>query len=158
MARRITGRRDPHRLCRHRGYQLSCEEFDEIAARAGNCCEICRRPAALEYHKVLYIDHDHEFGPWAVRGLLCLRCNVSVDATWSRLDRAVVGAYMAGAWYIGRLREAGLPADPPLRRPSLFWVDGRYVSQMVPAWSTDNRRPWVVESGKVRPRLSPRAA
>ena len=52
-------------------YELTVEQFEEMAAVQGGCCAICGdRP------KRLHADHDHETG--AVRGLLCFKCNAAI--------------------------------------------------------------------------------
>jgi hypothetical protein len=51
-------------------YGLTAEGYDDLLARQGGKCAICRgRPKS----KRLAVDHDHKTG--AVRGLLCSRCN-----------------------------------------------------------------------------------
>lgn len=51
-------------------FGLTAEEYEDLLARQGGVCAICRqRPVS----KRLAVDHDHQTG--AVRGLLCSRCN-----------------------------------------------------------------------------------
>lgn len=57
--------------CRHATYRMTCEEFGRLVDRSRGACEICHRRV-----KKLYIDHDHDIGVWAVRGLVCPSCNV----------------------------------------------------------------------------------
>ncbi|NGZ94920.1 MAG: hypothetical protein CV089_02095 [Nitrospira sp. WS110] len=54
-----------HRLKR---YALSPDDYAALVAYQGGKCAICGHTATV-------IDHSHGFGK-AVRGLLCLRCNV----------------------------------------------------------------------------------
>lgn len=57
-------------LVRH--YGITLDEWESMfAAQAGNCA-ICRDPLAEGKHT--HVDHDHETG--AVRGLLCVHCNL----------------------------------------------------------------------------------
>ncbi|HCT80182.1 MAG TPA: recombinase [Micromonosporaceae bacterium] len=50
-----------------RRYKMGQAEFDEILARQGGKCAICRAPDPE------HVDHDHLFGN--VRGILCFNCN-----------------------------------------------------------------------------------
>ena len=54
-----------------RTYDITPEEYDEILARQGGRCAICRKkPGAVAFA----VDHDHRTNK--VRGLLCpVRCN-----------------------------------------------------------------------------------
>lgn len=63
----------------HPRYRLTCDEMDQLLARSGNRCEVCDIPAAETTQGHLMIDHDHALGKWAVRGLLCHRCNVTLS-------------------------------------------------------------------------------
>ncbi|MEV4438532.1 endonuclease domain-containing protein [Streptomyces sp. NPDC049577] len=62
-----------HTSCYHTGYALTCNEYDDLLGRADGHCMLCKtrpRPG-----RPLNIDHDHALGDWAVRGLVCDRCN-----------------------------------------------------------------------------------
>lgn len=59
-----------HVSAQHRYYRLTCEEFDALVKRSEGRCDICGVITFL-----LVIDHDHDLGLWAVRGLLCPSCN-----------------------------------------------------------------------------------
>lgn len=52
-------------------YGITLEEYNEMLARCGGCCEVCRRPS-----RRLHVDHDH--ATRAVRGLLCQSCNFCI--------------------------------------------------------------------------------
>lgn len=65
----------PERRCHHKYYYLSCADFDEMYDHANGCCEICKTPEADTKRGKLVIDHDPAYGFYAVRGLLCDRCN-----------------------------------------------------------------------------------
>lgn len=92
----------------HLGYKLSCEQYERLLARSGQLCEICRKSALRTHTGKLNIDHS---GPWwAVRGLLCTRCNTELrnGARW------LTGAaeYLAETWWLQECRRLGLPTAP----------------------------------------------
>lgn len=108
----MTHAKPPKSPCAHRRYRMSCDEYDALVERAGARCEICRRAGEDTGHGYLVIDHDDRVGIWAVRGLLCSRCNLQV--AYLRLPADETNAYMANAWY---LREHGIePAAPGPKR------------------------------------------
>ncbi|WTQ47456.1 endonuclease domain-containing protein [Actinacidiphila glaucinigra] len=101
--------------CRHREYFMSCEQLDRLLERSGGCCEICRRPGIETSHGQLYIDHDKWRGMWAVRGLLCGRCNSMLQHEQEFDDE--VGRYLERSWFWGMLADLGVqddPAEPPV--------------------------------------------
>jgi hypothetical protein len=111
-----------HETCLHRSYRLTCKEYEYLLRRSSGCCETCGLPGPENYHRPrydhigkLYIDHQPGLGMWAVRGLLCRDCNSRIRFPWFgvRGER-----YLADAWYLGRLRRAGIspghwPTEPP---------------------------------------------
>lgn len=102
--------------CRHKDYAMTCEQFDGLLERSGQRCEICRRPGIETSHRQLYIDHDAMRGLWAVRGLLCGRCNSLLEHENEFVPAA--RSYLERAWYRELLSSLGieeLPAEPPLR-------------------------------------------
>ncbi|MFF0409112.1 endonuclease domain-containing protein [Kitasatospora sp. NPDC004745] len=88
--------RRTHTSCYHTGYSLSCAEYDDLLRLARGCCKICREPTAT-----LSIDHDHGLGAWAVRGLLCQRCNqhMKLAEHGQRPMTAAMRRYVANAWH-----------------------------------------------------------
>jgi hypothetical protein len=62
----------------HREYDLTQEQYEEMAALQGHRCAVCHKK------KKLMIDHDHETK--LVRGLLCSSCNRAIGALGDRLD------------------------------------------------------------------------
>lgn len=67
-----------HRLYK---YKLSSDELDRIFAEQSGKCAICRRELLKEpgdRRKSAHIDHDHATG--AVRGLLCMNCNLGIGS------------------------------------------------------------------------------
>lgn len=104
-----------HQRCAtHVKYTLSCRQFDRLLARSGGRCEVCMVEAARERFGVLSIDHAHNLGKWAVRGLLCNRCNTTLDA---QADLAIYRDYLRRSFYLTLLAEARVmdlsPAEPP---------------------------------------------
>lgn len=94
-----------HETCLHRQYQLSCRQFEQLLRRSGGNCETCELPGYRNVHGKLFIDHDHHWGRWAVRGLLCWDCNNAVEhAPFSAAEQA----YLDNAWYLGLLAERGV--------------------------------------------------
>lgn len=60
--------------CHHYAvYDMSCEQFEQLRARAGGSCEICGISEKDVFREQLVVDHSHSTG--RVRGLVCLRCN-----------------------------------------------------------------------------------
>jgi len=72
-----------------RRYGISREQFETLYKKQGGACCLCGR------RKKLNIDHSHTTG--RVRGLLCWRCNVLLDALENQewLGRAL--RYLADA-------------------------------------------------------------
>lgn len=103
-----------HETCHHRNYRLTCGEYERLLRRAGGRCEICGRPDRENAKGKLHIDHDYEWGPWAVRGLLCHDCNSRERFPWMAQKRS---PYIANAWYVERLAELGVPLARPTEPP-----------------------------------------
>jgi len=60
-----------------RKYGISVGVYDIMLAKQGGVCALCGQPPG---QKRLAVDHDHaKVGPESVRGLLCFKCNKSVD-------------------------------------------------------------------------------
>lgn len=54
-------------------YGLTEEIYQKMAEAQNHACKICQRPAQLEHHGRLHVDHIK--GTRVVRGLLCSGCN-----------------------------------------------------------------------------------
>ena len=95
--RRARYPRCTHVVNTHRVHLLTCAEYDDLLAMAQGCCMLCERSDAP-----LCVDHDHELGPWAVRGLLCRSCNSSLRCVDSGTKEATVSVaeYLAAAWHL----------------------------------------------------------
>ncbi|MFE2283316.1 endonuclease domain-containing protein [Streptomyces sp. NPDC059443] len=50
------------RLCSHRRYELSCEEYDALVEHTEGRCQICRRSVPETGHGYLVVDHDWRIG------------------------------------------------------------------------------------------------
>lgn len=91
---------DPqHPSCYHVGYALSCAEFDHLRSINPGNCHLCATPT-----EPLGIDHDHALGNWAVRGLVCGKCNQRlryVDAG-TALATDAMRRYLSTAWHLGQ--------------------------------------------------------
>ncbi|WP_408995540.1 endonuclease domain-containing protein [Streptomyces scabiei] len=93
------------------GYSLSCAEYDDLRREAGGGCMVC----GVETERP-YIDHDHQLGNWAVRGLVCHTCNVhlgQVDAG-KRRPTAAICRFLSQAWHA---RQESSPAKASRVRP-----------------------------------------
>lgn len=106
-----------HEKCgTHRLYFLACSEYEEMLARCGQRCEICSMAGVDTPTGKLFIDHDGQFGNWAVRGLLCHLCNNRLGQ--SNEFRPEATAYLANARFVRILAARGLkpehPPEPPI--------------------------------------------
>lgn len=104
----------PHLSCAHAKYRLTCKEFDKLRHEADGQCRICGRPEEELPSRLLNVDHDPAVGPWAVRGLLCGRCNAGMHLP--AIAGARVDAYLADPWY---RRQPGRLTGPAQRPPSV---------------------------------------
>jgi len=116
-AENVAGRRPvryprcTHIVNTHVVHLLTCAEYDDLLATARGCCMLCWRSDAP-----LCIDHDHQLGPWAVRGLLCRSCNSRLIHVDSGAREATVGVaeYLANPWH---LRQPGSVLKQARMRP-----------------------------------------
>ncbi|WP_158101848.1 endonuclease domain-containing protein [Streptomyces swartbergensis] len=58
-------------------HRLTCDEYDQLRARAAGRCELCTTPESETGGRRLVVDHFWDAGTEVrfVRGLLCDRCN-----------------------------------------------------------------------------------
>lgn len=67
-------------------YGITLEDFESILSAQGNVCAVCKQG-----DKVFCLDHNHK--TLAVRGILCLNCNLRViggarDQDWKLVNAA----------------------------------------------------------------------
>lgn len=73
-------------------YGISSAAYDAMLVAQGGGCAICQAPQNPSRRHA--VDHDHSTGK--VRGLLCLRCNVTVGVLEKRKDLLTkAAAYLA---------------------------------------------------------------
>ena len=63
-------------------FGVTLEQYGEMFTRQNGVCAICKNECKT--HTRLTVDHDHETDK--VRGLLCFRCNTSLEWTEKHLD------------------------------------------------------------------------
>lgn len=129
-----------HETHTHCLYGLTCEQYEELLADSRRNCQLCGEESARK----LVIDHDHAVGQWAVRGLLCDRCNGMLR--YDKADPHWATAYLTDPWWARMLRDRGIHADMAepdgtrvldffgrlwLRRAD-GWYVGAYKSQVIP--------------------------
>lgn len=107
----------------HRPYRLDCDEFDRLYADSEGRCRICRVTAQeQDYDGPLHIDHDPWIGKWAVRGLLCQRCNTGL-AHGRRIEYSDdIQRYLDDPWWKRDCISRGLPTEEPSEPPHDAWV------------------------------------
>lgn len=142
----MTGARtlpDHEKCATHKNYSLSCDQYEGLLKASGGRCQVCGFPAAQMPQQKLYIDHDNRRGHWAVRGLLCHRCNTVLGIDRDIARSPELAAYLTDAWYIRMLVGLGLTPDVPPEPPVGALVKfGHHTSP--PRRRT--AKGWVVES------------
>jgi len=95
-----------HDTHQHTLYRMTCADFDALWTIARGCCQICRTAEPDTIRGKLVIDHAQEYGLFAVRGLLCDKCNALMD----RVDQGIeydprALTYRMNSWFVLVLRE-----------------------------------------------------
>ncbi|MCG5464189.1 endonuclease VII domain-containing protein [Micromonospora sp. MED01] len=84
----------------HESYRLSCRDYTELRRDHDGRCALCG-----DAHGWMNIDHDHELGIGAIRGLLCPACNAGhmrrIDAGERAIDDRT-RRYLIEPWYLRR--------------------------------------------------------
>lgn len=112
------------RTCHHfTQHSLTCDQYDELLARAAGHCELCGLPESETGGKRLVVDHFQGGGVYLVRGLICDRCNSTMSCldenkpwgpkrTWETAARA----YEARSWQQATLEQMARVAAERERR------------------------------------------
>jgi hypothetical protein len=93
----------------HEQYGMTCQDYNDLRADSNGCCNLCG-----DTHGWMNIDHDHELGGGAVRGLLCPRCNAGHMRRIDWGERAIddrTREYLISPWYLRR-HDLCLSYDP----------------------------------------------
>lgn len=99
-----------HGTCRHEAYRLTCADFEQLLTDCQYSCATCGSTGTETTLGSLVIDHDGMIGNWAVRGMLCTRCNVSIRI--DRDDPAWAERYLADPWWKRMLARRDLDLLP----------------------------------------------
>ena len=130
-----------HEDCKHRYYLLTCKQYEYLLRRSSGRCEMCGLPWHENEFGRLYIDHDTALGRWAVRGLLCRRCNAVERFGW-------FGArtYHANAWYLSELAATGVPLRRRQPRVGTIVLDFAYRPwrRTAAGWLPVEKRPRIL--------------
>lgn len=116
--------------CHHWSYhRLTCDQYDELRARAADRCEICATPEAETGGKRLVVDHFQHGSVRYVRGMLCDKCNALMSCVdgikeWGENRRWEPKAreYVANSWQQPTPEQLAMLAALPPRVP---WTRGR---------------------------------
>jgi hypothetical protein len=92
---------------------MVCEQFDRLLARADGKCELCGADEEDSAWGQLHIDHEHQVGQWAVRGLLCDACNLKLQRGRRLPPTPRLQRYLANAWYEQEVARLGVSMDLP---------------------------------------------
>ncbi len=95
--RRVQRAGHPGSCLRHRRYRLNCAEFVILLAECDGHCNICKIAAPEARPPYLVIDHDHDLGDWAIRGMICSGCNRRIRAGTTPPPEAA--PYLADPWH-----------------------------------------------------------
>lgn len=80
-------------------YRITPDQYDELFARQGDVCAICK---AAPRKNALSVDHDHGCCPGkrscgnCIRGILCPRCNQNLE--WYLKFDDGISSYLDGAY------------------------------------------------------------
>lgn len=105
-----------HVNCRHRYYGMSCDTYEAMLRESSQRCGICGCAPHGNTSGKLFIDHESKLGVWAVRGLLCHRCNslIGDKLGWGVALPGGHRAYLSDPWYVRRARELGVTLNRPV--------------------------------------------
>lgn len=137
---------DHDRCNTHRGYKLSCDQYESLLARCGQRCEICRYVNGAPGRLKMHIDHR---GPrWAVRGLLCNGCNTRLQD--ANAFSGAAARYLVRPWWKRQCAAHGIPADPRNAQPP---VGSAIRNQWGVIWMHVSQDRWLapIQPGKGTP-------
>lgn len=135
-----------HENCNHTKYWLTCEQYEELLNACDNQCQTCGRPGTENPpHRKLFIDHDYAYGIWAVRGLLCGRCNGKL--TYDKPAPEWAADYLADPWFKRAFAEMGVSIERQPEPP----IGSIFKSPKGPTWIR-TERCWQNESYAVSTR------
>ncbi|MFE2832220.1 endonuclease domain-containing protein [Streptomyces mirabilis] len=121
----------------HKGYLLTCEEYEALWARSGGACEACGfQPETREYG--LVIDHDHKYGKTAVRGLICRWCNTALG----KLENPDVNPAFGpgpGSWFGSYFRRAWFVRTPDPQTDVTVLIDRSQLDSEIKRWRSYNK-------------------
>jgi hypothetical protein len=94
---------------------MSCADFELLWNRANGACEICHAAPSETTRGILVIDHEPARGEWAVRGLLCERCNSHFERHRGSLAdlQDSIDEYLSNPWYATVIAKSGVNPNPP---------------------------------------------
>ncbi|HET6634947.1 MAG TPA: endonuclease domain-containing protein [Streptomyces sp.] len=136
------------RPCSHSRYGLTCCAYDQLVREAGGRCQICGRAGQATGRGYLVVDHDPKIGDWAVRGLLCSTCNLTIE--YADAPTSTQAAYLASPWHARR--GLTVPDEPPvgsrvqtgrrtyLRTSSAWEACDEFRGRRTMSWSQLTRR------------------
>ncbi|MFH8627789.1 endonuclease domain-containing protein [Streptomyces vietnamensis] len=94
-------------------HELTCDQYDELRARAAGHCELCGLAEEETGGRRLVVDHFEGDGVSFVRGMLCDRCNSTMSCLdgnkpWGpkRIWEEAARAYEARSWQQPTLEQA----------------------------------------------------
>lgn len=129
---------------------LGCGQYEQLLARSGQCCEVCGRPGAEIPRGKLHIDHDHTRPAWAVRGLLCNRCNSHLTEAAAEARHAWAADYLDNAWWVRECERLGVPIEPS-PQPD---YGSAICDQFGAMWMREGDGKWRPQGGMGRPGIS----
>ncbi|MFF4417037.1 endonuclease domain-containing protein [Streptosporangium sp. NPDC001559] len=143
VAERATFTLPAHETCNHRNYMLSCEVYEQMLKETGQRCEICQLPASENSGGKLFIDHEARRGAWAVRGLICNRCNTILGKDGEVPRNEAFANYLKNSWYRREFTKRGVSLEGPPQPPEGSKVQdaqGRFWTRRGIWWSSSDPR------------------
>lgn len=124
-----------HETHNHCLYGMDCLQFEALLAACDQSCQSCGIASGSAGCRKLVIDHNHQVGDWAVRGMLCSRCNTGIRYDQTTPEWAL--PYLDDPWWPRLLADLGVAvemAEPGEERVTDFF--GRLWFRRSNGWST----------------------